>query len=420
MKIEKVFIIVVFFFLIQVSFAQQNYLPGKIIQLNGDTVSGLIDYRDWSNNPKLITFKKSEKSKPQVFTSKSISGFFVNGERYVAATFNIEVSPTQTNLLTENAVFITNPESGFLTVLIDGKKSLYSFKDAKGKNNFYIKNDTVYELLLYKKYLIRTDKSSVVAENKRYIGQLTIYLSNENADVKPSLKGLSYRQKSLIKLFKQYYKITGNPIVYLKKKEKIILKGGVLAGLTFGTISFSGTGHECLTEADFNTSVNFATGGSFSIILPRNQRKWSIENEILFTGYNVHADYDNTTYDNRHIKASADVGYYYLKLYNLIRYRYPVQDNSYLFFNAGISNGIALLESNYCHKEITYYTITNNYDERAVPAPRYWEQGLVGGIGYMYKKLLFEVRLEVGNGMTDYVNLNSLTTKYFLLMAYQF
>ena len=420
MKIEKVFLVVVFFSLIQVSFAQQNYLPGKIIQLNGDTVSGLIDYRNWSSNPKIITFKKSEESKPQVFTSKSIRGFFVNNERYVAASFNIEVSPTQTNLLTENAVFITNRESGFLTVLIDGKKPLYYFKDAKGKNNFYIKNDTAYELLLHKKYLIRTDKSSVVSENKRYIGQLTIYLSDEYPAVKQNLKGLLYNTKSLIKLFKQYYNFTGEPIVYLKKKEKIILKGGVLAGLTFGTISFSGTGHECITEANFNTSVNFTTGGSFSIILPRNQRKWSIENEILFTGYNVHADYDNTTYDNRHVKASSDVGYYYLKLYNLIRYRYPVYDNSYLFFNVGISNGIALLETNQCHKEITYYTITNIYDKKAVPSPRYWEQGLVGGIGFMYKKLLFEVRLEVGNGITDYVNLNSLTTKYFLLMAYQF
>ncbi|MFZ4726623.1 MAG: hypothetical protein ACOYMD_14400, partial [Paludibacter sp.] len=42
-----------------VVYSQENYVKGFIIKQNGDTLNGLVDYRNWSVNPKQIQFKKS-------------------------------------------------------------------------------------------------------------------------------------------------------------------------------------------------------------------------------------------------------------------------------------------------------------------------------------------------------------------------
>lgn len=57
------------------SFSQQNYLPGYIIQNNGDTVTGFIDYRNWSLNPDLIEFRKTSNSAATKYKPGDIKEF---------------------------------------------------------------------------------------------------------------------------------------------------------------------------------------------------------------------------------------------------------------------------------------------------------------------------------------------------------
>ena len=38
--------------------AQSNYKPGYLVTIKGDTLHGLIDYRQWDNNPGAVAFKK--------------------------------------------------------------------------------------------------------------------------------------------------------------------------------------------------------------------------------------------------------------------------------------------------------------------------------------------------------------------------
>ena len=69
----------------QISFSQKNYLPGKVITLQHDTLTGYIDYRNWEVNPKIITFKKEITSDEITYTPLEISGFQVSDENYLSA-----------------------------------------------------------------------------------------------------------------------------------------------------------------------------------------------------------------------------------------------------------------------------------------------------------------------------------------------
>jgi len=66
----------------------------------------------------------------------------------------------------------------FLQTMIQGIKSLYHYKDSDGKDNLYIKQNECFDLLVYKKYLKIYEGASVVLENKKYTGQLTVYLQD--------------------------------------------------------------------------------------------------------------------------------------------------------------------------------------------------------------------------------------------------
>ena len=38
-------------------FSQTNYKPGYVVNLNGDTLRGFVNYQQWDNNPRTIAFK---------------------------------------------------------------------------------------------------------------------------------------------------------------------------------------------------------------------------------------------------------------------------------------------------------------------------------------------------------------------------
>jgi len=61
-------------------------LPGYLKTADGVRTEGFIDYRNWENNPKQITFKQEEQSEKQVFKALDIAEFGVKDEFYVGAS----------------------------------------------------------------------------------------------------------------------------------------------------------------------------------------------------------------------------------------------------------------------------------------------------------------------------------------------
>lgn len=407
---------------LQATYSQENLQPGYIIQKTGDTLKGLIDYRNWENNPTSISFTVSAAKVPDIYSPNMISSFFVNNEVYKSAVVKAEISSVQTNQLDFLTQIRTRTDTAFVLVLVSGIKNLYYYSDKTGKQNFYIGKAPDFELLIYKKYLKKSDRENIVIENKNFLGQVNLYLDNCES-IKEKINNTTYSKKSLKTLFVTYYECIGAKINHQYEIEKLVVDFGAVAGvsLTNLILKSSGNDFESIANIDYSTSLKFSGGLFMDVILARNQRKWSIYNELLISSYNVtgqSTDYFNEEYYTIY---NNNIGYTYLKMNNMLRFTYPILNKDiFVFINLGISNGIALTETNFTIKEAKFYSDPIITEERAIEETRKYEQGFLAGIGAKYSKFSFESRFETGNGMSTYTSLNSKVNRFYFLLGYRF
>lgn len=417
-KIKKLGLIVLGILYFQIAFSQKNYVSGYVIKNNTDTIYGLVDYRNWDKNPDKIDFKTDIDSNPISFNPADITEFKVENEIYVSGIVNTEITSLQTEMLREDPQIILKVETTFLQTLFRGKKSLYYFKNYDGRENFYIKQDTGYSLLLYKRYLKRQDGNLLVTENKTYVGQLTIYL-NDCLTIKSKLENTSYKQNSLLKLFQYYYECSSSDIFFQKEKEKTDLEIGVLAGVSLTSLEFGSDAYLHLVNAGYKPSTNFSCGMYFDFHLSRNFGRWSINNELLFSTYQVKGTYESFKNINKYSLTTTEFGYSYFKVNTLARFKYPI-GHIFLYLNGGLSNGYAINETNYKKIESKFYETESLVEEKALKDTRKYEIAFILGSGIKYKNYSIEFRAEKGNGMSLYTELNSTTTRYYFLFGYRF
>jgi hypothetical protein len=287
-----------------------------------------------------------------------------------------------------------------------------------GKSQFYIRNDSAFELLIYKKYLKLDNGLYSTAENKKYIGQLSYYF-RDCPDVRAKFKNVTYEKESLEKLFNFYYACTHAETKFQKKTSKMTVETGALAGISVTTISFSGGGLKYMVDASFEPSVSFSAGLFLDIVLPRNQGKWSICNELNYTSYKVNGRYDEYESADNYRVTYTKLGYSYLKMKNMLRYKYPI-GNKFIYMNVGPSIGVVVGETNYKRVESKFYSEERIQEGVAFEDTRKYEFGFDIGIGIKYKKYSMEIRYERGNGMSDIMQLVSRTNNLFFLLGYRF
>lgn len=403
--------------LFQIVHSQEKYLPGYIVNLKGDTLSGFIDYRNWKINPDKIDFKDRLENKQITCRPADITEFKVKDEIYVSAIVNIETSPRNTEDLNYDKAMHLQVVTTFLQTIYKGKKSLYHYFNL-GKDYFYIRQDTTFELLLYKRYLFVQGENSIINENKAYLGQLDNYLK-DCPGLEARLKKTAYRQTDLNNLFKSYYESTQSEISFKKEMEKMTPEFGLLAGVSLTSLSFTGTDTQYLTKTDFNTSINFSAGLFCDLILPRNQRKWSVNNELFLSMYNVTGTYEEHGASDNYSVTTTELGYIYLKLNNLVRYRYPI-GTSYLFFNGGISNGFVIDETNYKNVYTKFYTQETTEEGVAIDDTKKYELGFIIGSGFRTGRYSLEVRYERASGMSKFYDLTGRPNRIFFLLGYRF
>lgn len=407
-------------------YAQENYLAGTIIKHNGDTLSGYVDFRDWKVNPNRVNFKSTLESASVSYYPLDIMEFSVNNEIYVGAVVDTEISSLEFGNLSDKREPIIKVDTTFLQTFFRGEKSLFYYMSADRKNHFYYKNGDEYELLLYKRYnnyregeRVTTGKEGhAVAENKKFVGQLIVYLDQCPA-IQEKFQSLSYSLKSLTALFQTYYGCITPDASFEKKREQVSLEGGLLGGVSSTHLGFGGFSSTFSTNTEFEKSKSAAIGAFFNIRLPGNQGKWSIVNEIMISSYKVSGNYSDIESDIEYSITETEIGFSYFKLNNMLRFEYPVGP-VFLFVNGGISNGLGWEIANDNHKETSILGIEKVVDEPALADYRSYEQGLIVGAGLKWGQVSFEVRHEKGNGISAFQTLSSVTKRRFFLIGYRF
>jgi hypothetical protein len=433
---SKITLVVLLFLASATTYGKAEYLPGYIINPNGDTLKGYIEYRNWSVNPDKIFFKKQLNNEGVTYTVDEINGFTVSGEIYVKAIVTIDESKTSAKELDFTSEVIPVKDTVFLQALILGTKSLYWYKNKSIKDQFYIWQDTVFELLIHKKYLTEPDSTRTyystsyiavapaklilhpIAENNRYLNQLALYLK-DCQDIQLTFKNTDYSKRSLEQLFQRYYECTLSKTTYQVKTENAKAVAGALAGLSITSVTFSGVNTNYLVNTEFQPSVNFAGGLFLNLFFPRNFDKFSLNNELFFTTYKAEGSYTDYENENVYTIYTTSIGLTYLKLNSMLRYYQPV-GNVFIFINAGGSMGIGLSETNYRKRENVLYNDVTIYESKAISDIRQREFSYNVGFGAQYKKYLLEFRYERGNGMSYYASFKAVTERLYFLLGYTF
>lgn len=405
-----------------VALGQKNLKPGYIITIAGDKVNGYIDYRDWEKNPKSIIFKETPANQNIIYTPLQIKRFAVENKIYESAIVNVDQAPYTTQNLTYTQELNYRTDTIFLEALYQGEKSLYYYKDQEGKESFFIGQNSKFELLIFKKYLLDTALITSIGTNNEYKRQLSSYLTN-CPSVIYKLNNLEYSDKGLSDLFSDYYKnCTASPAQFKKKAEKTSVETGIIAGVSYSSLKFEfddNNSFDYLTKGDFSKAANFAGGLFLNVILPRNQGKWSIANELLFAPYKVTGVYNEYHNSDYYIINKTTFGYPQIKLINMLRYKFP-GNKIFFYLNAGITNAFAVAETNKDEKEIHQYSPSTFEEDKGLAGARKYEQGLILGLGSQFEKYSIDIRMEKGNGVSKISALNSGTTRLYLLLRYRF
>jgi hypothetical protein len=359
----------------------------------------------------------------------AIRSFFVSDDLYEGAIVNVETSPTKMDELESGPETHIIADTAFIRALVVGEKSLYMYRytdGANAKDLFYIRQGNVTELLQFKSYKMDYNGATVVATNKLYANQLAAYLPGCKI-VQNKLRTVKYNSQPLKRVFDAYYECTQTNPKFDEKKEKYPLEAGVLLGATRSQISFhsvypSATNDD-LTGQSFSPDLNFTAGFFFDLIRPRNHRKWSFNNELVYTAYTAERTYNKNTsnalaYDYYY----TQLKYSYIKLNSMIRFKYPM-GKTYIFANAGISNGYMLSGSDYkkhVYRYASYSTDTVIEGHPFTNGISKYEFGLLGGLGIRYNRYALECRFDNSDGMLDYVGLQARVNKTSLLLTYRF
>jgi hypothetical protein len=417
-SITKYFLIISGLLVFQNAFSQKNYLEGYIVNIEEDSIAGYIDYRDWENTPTVIEFRESLDADPVAIHPEDILEFGVKDERFVSTIVKSIISSDNLDELDFEFALKTSIDTVFLEAVLIGEPSLYYLRNELGNECFYIQQETEFILLEYKRYFAFEDGKKVLKENTKYLGQLSYYLKDLES-IQAKLASTKYNTTSLARLFNYYHDSSGKTFNYVKRKRSIELDFGILAGLSITSIKFKGEGPSSLKKSDFGKSFNFSPGVSLDIILPKNQGKWSFNNELIMTSFatdGYYADFEN---ENIYSNYTTILKYSYLKLNNMVRFRYPLK-NIFIYVNAGISNGMVLGGVNQKTQETKFYNTETTKIEEALSFTRNHEQGLLFGLGMKFKKYSLETRYELGNGMSNYTQLSSMTNRLYFYLGYSF
>ncbi len=195
--------------------AQSNYKPGYVVTLQGDTLKGFIDYKEWDKNPVSINFKATTgSSEGQYFTVKNAGSFAITGLEYYQR-FILSISQDQVDIgkVTARPDTTHITDTVFLRLSTKGKYlALYSYTD-NIKRHFFLLDagDPQPEELVYQAYY-NPDESSSIHHINRYRGQLQFLAQKyavNNGNLDKQILAADYREPDLANIVQTINGSTG-------------------------------------------------------------------------------------------------------------------------------------------------------------------------------------------------------------------
>ncbi len=333
--------------------AQSNYQNGYVIKLNGDTVKGFINYKEWGNSPRSIDFKTTEtQTKPDRFTPGMLQGFeVINKEKYVAYTGKLSADKNTFPDLPSQLDTTTIQDTVFLHLIYNGSKvSLLKQQDDTKLRMFYQEgNEKPVELKFYQ-YLTEENKVYPYEPFKRQLFALANkYQVNENK-IDDLISNASFKESSLIEMMKLINQDKN------KKKDVGTYGGRLFAGITFNRTVTQFDGYNKFADQPFTSYIPRISVG-YDLFTNKYTQRLYFKSELSFTSvspsFGAESYYPTTVSTYRFTQLTASLGMSVIyNFYNANRFK--------VFFGAGVFiNG-----SKYTKNEFSYPNdprVTNDY-----------------------------------------------------------
>ncbi|WP_337044612.1 outer membrane beta-barrel protein [Emticicia sp. 17c] len=395
-------------FIAETCLAQRNFIKGKLITLDKDTLSGYIDYKEWIKSPLEIFFKREINQSSFVYSSNELSGFIIdfNQETYTSLSFAIEklprngskiVFPSLGAYVNRNKQLIQ--KNAFVRVLSTGKVTLYLFVDKDSEEHFLIQNGKKLEPLVY--HIIETENKT--AKFKQYEMQLGSLLAD--ACKKLPIQNTGYYEKDMKKLVDSYNECFRIILQPAAQNQRSKWEYGIIAGAGYSRITHVvPIGPNTYNFLEGNGSITPAGGVFLNYVFARGRGRFAILNEIHT--YSL----KSTAHDQEHFY-HYDIRY--IGLQNLFRYTFYVGEPS-IYIIAGISNAIVISDAS------SIKDMDGAKADLTSTLARNTEQGLIGGIGMRIKRLMLETRSTLGNGFSAGVFNTTPTNRIEITLKWNF
>jgi hypothetical protein len=230
-------LIVSAFFVFNVISAQSESLNATVLDKDGQTIAGVIDYKQRGKSPSSIPFKAKD-APAKILYPIDIQGFAIEskGEKYISAIIDLNretLNEPDLNQFKSMKEAVAKLElvrdTVFLLTLVTGEINLYSLIDENYKRHFfYQKGNAPIKELIYRKIKIITKEREkdyqAIGEIKAFAVQLKMdVLDCPNVFSMIKEETFHYKASDLMRVVSAYNQCKGKSTFIMPVKKKPII-----------------------------------------------------------------------------------------------------------------------------------------------------------------------------------------------------
>ncbi|MCD4698804.1 MAG: PorT family protein [Bacteroidales bacterium] len=318
---------------ITVCLSQENFSPGYILSLSGDTLKGEILDQGDINNAKTVIFRENENTNEQTFTPTDISAFYIsNGKYFESKIFNFYqdipiitlLKIVNTSWETENrSAYEIKRDTAFLRVVVKGKAQVYVNISKGGRKMYFVETPSGgFKHLRHNKTYDARKNGNIKFKTKTSIKDtLDLLVSNcpENLLIEKRKK---IYLTDLIDLFTDYNTCIGSKSEIIQPRLKVKIKFGLNLGMNNTNVLPRGEKNQIIENYTFKNKQGIMVGGLVDWYFNSVKENWAIETEISYNqkGANPKDDYfyhyypySDESFDTMKVKLNfeyIDFGFY--------------------------------------------------------------------------------------------------------------
>lgn len=373
-------------------FTQSDFRPGYLITTAGDTISGLVDFREGSKAHESCDYKKSETQNIVTYQPNELFGYgFVNDKFFESRKIQEKDEA---------------PKVVFLEVLVNGIVSLYKFK-----STYYMEKNRegIHQLSNESKAVVREGRN-VLRHTNQHIGVMSMLLF-DCVDIRPRIEKVRLNEKSLSILVEDYNKcMGGSTVTYKADKPWMKWFFGITGGMNFSQIDFDDRLVPEHLKGSYEPSKSPTMGISLDILSPRLSERISFHGDILYLTSKYHHSntFEYSLFTRRNY---VTIELQQLKLPIGFRYTFPTKTIT-PYLSLGLSSTIHLRSRSTWVQETQFTTYVETFKDKALEIDND-QLGFWGGFGVLksiHRK--YNAFLEVRYEQTDGIGKNT-TIQHF-------